>query len=75
MVVIPHAHNPGDFRQSHPGLEPLVEMMSMHGTFEWFMQEYLSRGHQVGVVAASDDHQRRFTWATRHAAGGTGAAN
>lgn len=56
VVVIPHAHNPGDFRQSHPGLEPLVEMMSMHGTFEWFMQEYLSRGHQVGVVAASDDH-------------------
>ena len=56
VVVIPHAHNPGDFRQSHPGLEPLVEMMSMHGTFEWFMQAYLSRGHQVGVVAASDDH-------------------
>ena len=56
VVVIPHAHNPGNFRLSHPGLEPLVEMMSMHGTFEWFMQEYLSRGHQVGVVAASDDH-------------------
>lgn len=56
VVVVPHAHNPGNFRLSHPGLEPLVEMMSMHGTFEWFMQEYLSRGHQVGVVAASDDH-------------------
>ena len=56
VLVIPHAHNPGDYRQSDPRLEPLVEMMSMHGTFEWFAREYLSRGHRVGLVAASDDH-------------------
>ena len=56
VLVIPHAHNPGDYRQSDPQLEPLVEMMSMHGTFEWFAREYLSRGHRVGLVAASDDH-------------------
>ena len=56
VLTIPHAHNPGDFRQSNPVLEPLIEMMSMHGTFEWFARSYLSRGHQVGFVAASDDH-------------------
>ena len=56
VLVIPHAHNPGDYRQSDPRLEPLVEMMSMHGTFEWFAREYLSHGHRVGLVAASDDH-------------------
>ena len=56
VLVIPHAHNPGDYRQSDPRLEPLIEMMSMHGTFEWFVRQYLSHGHQVGLVAASDDH-------------------
>ena len=56
VLVIPHAHNPGDYRQSDPSLEPLIEMMSMHGTFEWFARQYLSHGHQVGLVAASDDH-------------------
>ena len=56
VLVIPHAHNPGDYRQSDPRLEPLVEMLSMHGTFEWFAQEYLAHGHRVGLVAASDDH-------------------
>ncbi len=59
IVVIPHAHNPGDYRQSDPQLEPLIEVMSMHGSFTWFMQSYLSHGHEVGVVAASDDHLSR----------------
>ena len=59
IVVIPHAHNPGDFRQSDPKLEPLIEIMSMHGSFSWFMEGYLSHGHQVGVIAASDDHLSR----------------
>lgn len=64
IVVIPHAHNPGDFRQSEPQVEPLIEIMSMHGTFEWFMRGYLSHGHEVGVVAASDDHLSRPGYAT-----------
>lgn len=59
IVVIPHAHNPGNFRLSDPQLEPLIEIMSMHGSFQWFMQAYLSHGHEVGVVAASDDHLSR----------------
>lgn len=56
VLTIPHAHQPGDARHSDPQLEPLIEVMSMHGTFAWFARNYLSRGHQVGFVAASDDH-------------------
>ena len=55
VLVIPHAHDPGDHRQSDPRLEPLIEIMSMRGTFEPFARQYLSQGHQVGLVAASDD--------------------
>ena len=56
VLTIPHAHQAGDARHSDPLLEPLIEILSMHGTFEWFARSYLSRGHQVGFVAASDDH-------------------
>ncbi|MCP5119156.1 MAG: hypothetical protein GY953_50795, partial [bacterium] len=56
VLVIPHCHQPGDWRLSDPGLERLVEIMSMHGTFEWFGRRYLERGYRVGFIAASDDH-------------------
>lgn len=66
IVIIPHAHNPGDYRQSDPQLEPLIEIMSMHGSFQWFMEAYLSHGHEVGVVAASDDHLSRPGYSAPH---------
>ena len=56
VLIIPHAHQPGDYRHSHPHMETLVEIMSMHGRFEWFGRMYLQHGHEVGFVAASDDH-------------------
>ena len=56
VVVIPHAHQAGDYRLNDPLLEPLVEIMSQHGTFEWFGRMYLRQGHQVGFTAASDNH-------------------
>ncbi|MEO2177572.1 MAG: DUF3604 domain-containing protein [bacterium] len=56
VLIIPHAHQNGDYRQSDPELEHLVEIMSGHGTFEWWAKMYLNHGHQVGFVAASDDH-------------------
>lgn len=59
VVVIPHAHQRGDYRLSDPELQPLVEIMSMHGTFEWFGRMYLNHGHRVGFIAASDDHLGR----------------
>lgn len=56
VLIIPHAHQAGDYRQSDPELQNLVEIMSQHGTFEWFGRKYLEHGHQVGFVAASDNH-------------------
>ena len=56
VVVIPHAHQAGDYRLSDPELEPLIEIMSQHGSFEWFGRMYLNQGHQVGFTAASDNH-------------------
>ncbi len=56
VLVIPHAHQAGDYRTSDPELEHLVEVNSQHGNFEWFGQAYLRHGHQVGFTAASDNH-------------------
>lgn len=53
VLLIPHAHQPGDWNVQ--GAE-LVEIYSQHGSFEWFGREYLIRGHKVGLHAASDDH-------------------
>jgi hypothetical protein len=59
LLVIPHAHMPGDWRQNDPQLGRLVEITSMHGTFEWFGNYYLQHGHQIGFVGASDNHEGR----------------
>jgi hypothetical protein len=59
VLIIPHAHQAGDWRRNDPDMERLVEIMSMHGTFEWFGNYYLKRGHDVGFVAASDEHRSR----------------
>jgi hypothetical protein len=59
VLVIPHAHQAGDWRYSDPDLQPLVEIASMHGTFEWFGNYYLKNGAQIGFLGASDDHRTR----------------
>jgi len=59
VLVIPHAHIPGDWRLAHPTKEPLVEIASMHGAFEWFADYYLRNGHTIGFVGATDDHSGR----------------
>ena len=56
VIVIPHAHQAGNYRLSDPQLQPIVEIMSQHGSFEWFGREYVGHGHQVGFTAASDNH-------------------
>ncbi|MEM7020360.1 MAG: DUF3604 domain-containing protein, partial [Pseudomonadota bacterium] len=72
VLIIPHAHQAGDWRKSDPDLERLVEIMSNHGTFEWFGQNYLEQGHQVGFIGASDDHLGHPGYAPgRHIAEGT----
>lgn len=56
VLIIPHAHEAGEWRMNDPEMEKLVEIMSMHGTFEWFGNAYLKQGFELGFVAASDDH-------------------
>ncbi len=59
VLIIPHAHEAGDWTRSDADLERLVEVYSMHGSFEWFANRYLRAGFEVGVVAASDDHHAK----------------
>ena len=56
VVVIPHAHNPGQWWISDPSIERLVEIVSNHGTFEWLGRAYLSNGFRLGFIGGSDDH-------------------
>jgi hypothetical protein len=56
VLVIPHAHATGEYRINDGEIENLVEILSLHGSFEWFGQRYLEQGHEVGFIAASDDH-------------------
>jgi len=59
VLVIPHAHNAGDWNQSDGPVERLAEIASMHGTFEWFGNRYLQNGYELGFIAASDDHRSK----------------
>jgi hypothetical protein len=56
VLVIPHAHMAGDWNTSDAELERLVELYSVHGSFEWYANRYLQNGFMVGFVAAADDH-------------------
>ena len=40
-------------------VEPIFEICSNHGVFEWRLHEFLSAGVRVGIVGASDDHTCR----------------
>lgn len=40
-------------------LEPVIEIASCHGIFEWRFREALERGLRIGVVASSDDSTAR----------------
>jgi hypothetical protein len=56
VLIIPHAHLAGDWRQSDAELERLVELQAIHGSFEWFANRYLRNGFDLGFVAAGDNH-------------------
>ncbi len=56
VLIIPHAHEPGDWRVTDPDLAKLIEIQSVHGTFLWFGERYVERGYQMGFIASSDDH-------------------
>lgn len=42
-----------------PDTTPVLEIVSVHGWFEWLGLEALQRGLEVGFVGASDDHSGR----------------
>jgi len=56
VLIIPHAHQPGDWTRSDKEMQKLVEIQSSHGTFDWFGNRYLQNGFRIGFVGASDNH-------------------
>ena len=49
-----------DIRKYHDeALEPLVEVMSCWGVFEWLLWDAFEKGYRVGVVCNSDGHKGR----------------
>ncbi|MEO1980553.1 MAG: DUF3604 domain-containing protein, partial [Fuerstiella sp.] len=48
-----------DLARYHAGLEPVVEVHSAWGTFEWMLDDAFSRGYRIGIVANSDGHKGR----------------
>jgi Protein of unknown function (DUF3604) len=60
VILLPHiGGRRADLRWHDPTLEPLIEIHSCWGTFEWFLEEALARGYRVGFTAGSDDHKGR----------------
>lgn len=61
VLLVPHVGGrPADLAFHDPTLEPVIEVHSTHGTFEWFLREALTRGYKVGVIAGSDDYKLRL---------------
>jgi hypothetical protein len=59
-ILIPHVGGRrADIDSVNPELEPVIEICSCHGIFEWYLQEALAKNIKVGVVGASDDHTCR----------------
>ncbi len=60
VFIIPHVGGrPSDLANHSAALEPLVEVYSSWGEFEWMLRESIERGYHVGVVAGSDGHKGR----------------
>ena len=60
VFLVPHVGGRfADLDRHDPDLEPLVEIYSTHGEFEWMLTEALNRGYRVGVSCSSDDHTGR----------------
>ena len=61
VILIPHIGGRyADIVGFHDrALEPLVEIYSDWGRFEWLLEDALRNGYKVGVVANSDGHKGR----------------
>ena len=59
-MIVPHVGGRyANLRYHDPELEPLVEVYSEWGEFEWFLNETMERGYKMGFIAGSDDHKGR----------------
>ena len=60
VLLLPHVGGRyANLNWHDPDLEPLIEVYSEWGEFEWFLREALENGYQVGFTAGSDDHKGR----------------
>ena len=61
VMLIPHIGGRyADIVGFHdPSLEPVVEIYSDWGRFEWLLEDAIKQGYKVGVVANSDGHKGR----------------
>ena len=60
VLLVPHVGGRwADLDSFDPELEPLVEIYSSWGEFEWLLQDAIDRGLRVGISCGSDDHKGR----------------
>jgi len=60
VVLVPHVGGRRvDMDSVDIELEPVFEICSCHGIFEWWFEEALEKGLKIGIVGASDDHTCR----------------
>jgi len=59
-VITPHVGGGrADLVYHDPNLEPVIEVTSTHGTFEWFLRDALERGYKLGFIGGSDGYTGR----------------
>ncbi len=60
VLLIPHVGGRrAEMDSIDTELEPIFEICSCHGIFEWWLREALQRGFRIGIIGASDDHTCR----------------
>ena len=60
VLLVPHVGGRwADLDSFDPDLEPLVEIYSSWGEFEWLLKDAFDRGLKVGITCGSDDHKGR----------------
>ena len=60
VLIVPHVGGVhADLAYHEPALEPVVEVTSTHGSFEWYLREALERRYAVGFVGGSDSYTGR----------------
>ncbi|MFQ5895987.1 MAG: DUF3604 domain-containing protein, partial [Nitrospinota bacterium] len=56
-LLLPHVGGrPFDPDTLSPEVEPFVEVYSVHGMFEWAVEEVMRRGLRMGFTCGGDDH-------------------